>query len=93
MTCRRDGAPITARAWMAAELDGVQALAVELELAELLEPLRQVLAQGNQAMQWLQSHAQGASVAELIASAAAELEQLETRLGGEIITTEIGALG
>ncbi|MGA0997877.1 MAG: putative glutamate--cysteine ligase, partial [Vulcanococcus sp.] len=89
----RDCAPITARAWIAAELADLQSLAGELGLAELLLPLQQVLSQGNQAMQWLEAHAQGASVAELIASAAADLEQLETRLGAQSTINEAGTLG
>jgi hypothetical protein len=52
-----------------------------------------VLSQGNQAMQWLEAHAQGASVAELIASAAEDLEQLETRLGAQSTINEAGTLG
>ena len=89
----RDGAPITARAWIAAELEAMQPLARELELVDLLAPLQPVLAQGNQAMQWLVAHGQGASVAELIASAAADLEQLEGRLGALSTSPQTGTLG
>ncbi len=89
----RDGAPITARAWIAAELEAMQPLARELELVDVLAPLRLVLAEGNPAMQWLAAHAQGASVAELIAAAAADLEQLEGRLGALCTSPQPGALG
>ena len=89
----RDGAPITARAWIAAELEAMQPLARELELVDVLAPLQPVLAQGNQAMQWLAAHGQGASVAELIASAAADLEQLEGRLGALSTSPQTGTLG
>ena len=89
----RDGAPITARAWIAAELEAMQPLARELELVDVLAPLRLVLAEGNPAMQWLAAHAQGASVAELIAAAAADLEQLEGRLGALCTSPQTGALG
>lgn len=89
----RDGAPITARAWIGAELEAMQPLARELELVDVLAPLRLVLAEGNPAMQWLAAHAQGASVAELIAAAAADLEQLEGRLGALCTSPQTGALG
>ncbi len=89
----RDGAPMTARDWIAAELEAMQPLARELELVDVLSPLQPVLAQGNQAMQWLAAHAQGASVAELIAAAAADLEQLEGRLGALSTSHQTGALG
>ena len=89
----RDGAPITARAWIAAELEAMQPLARELELVDVLAPLQPVLAQGNQAMQWLAAHGQGASVAELIASAAADLERLEGRLGALSTSPQTGTLG
>ena len=89
----RDGAPITARAWIGAELEAMQPLARELELVDVLAPLQLVLAEGNPAMQWLAAHAQGASVAELIAAAAADLEQLEGRLGALCISPQTGALG
>ena len=89
----RDGAPITARAWIAAELEAMQPLARELELVDVLAPLQPVLAQGNQAMQWLAAHGQGASVGELIASAAADLEQLEGRLGALSTSPQTGTLG
>ena len=89
----RDGSPITARAWIAAELEAMQPLARELELVDVLAPLQPVLAQGNQAMQWLAAHGQGASVAELIASAAADLEQLEGRLAALSTSPQTGTLG
>ena len=89
----RDGEPITARAWIAAELEAMQPLARELELVDVLAPLQLVLAEGNPAMQWLAAHAQGASVAELIAAAAADLEQLEGRLGALCTSPQTGALG
>ena len=89
----RDGAPITARAWIGAELEAMQPLARELELVDVLASLQLVLAEGNPAMQWLAAHAQGASVAELIAAAAADLEQLEGRLGALCTSPQTGALG
>ena len=89
----RDGVPITARAWIGAELEAMQPLARELELVDVLAPLQLVLAEGNPAMQWLAAHAQGASVAELIAAAAADLEQLEGRLGALCTSPQTGALG
>ena len=89
----RDGEPITARAWIGAELEAMQPLARELELVDVLAPLQLVLAEGNPAMQWLAAHAQGASVAELIAAAAADLEQLEGRLGALCTSPQTGALG
>jgi len=89
----RDGAPIAAGAWIAAELEAMQPLARELKLVDVLAPLQPVLAQGNQAMQWLAAHGQGASVAELIASAAADLEQLEGRLAALSTSPQTGTLG
>ena len=71
----------------------MQPLARELELVDVLAPLQPVLAHGNQAMQWLAAHGQGASVAELIASAAADLEQLEGRLAALSTSPQTGTLG
>jgi predicted glutamate--cysteine ligase len=89
----RSGEPVNARDWIAAELEALAPLAVELGLAATLAPLWTVLSQGNQAMQWLTAHAAGSSVAELIARGAAVMEQCEQALTAGIATDRTGALG
>jgi len=73
---------VLARDWIASQLASLAPLAEQKQLSGWLEPLHGVLRAGNQSMQWLASHRAGASVSELIAAGARELEQLENRLSG-----------
>jgi predicted glutamate--cysteine ligase len=94
----RSGATLTARDWIAAELQELAPLAAELNLAGLLEPLQQQLLPvqrggGNAAMRWLERHRAGESVAAILAEEAAGLERLESRLEAWLATDPAGALG
>ncbi len=62
----RDGHLITARDWIEELLDEVLPLAREMDLLDTLSPLRLILDEGNQAMQWLKSYDLGVSVNSLL---------------------------
>jgi predicted glutamate--cysteine ligase len=94
----RSGEPVLARDWIAAELEAMAPLAASLDLAELLEPLAELLLPlqrggGNTAMRWLARHAAGESVAEIIAAEAATLERREQQLAAWLATDAARALG
>jgi predicted glutamate--cysteine ligase len=76
----RDGRAIEARQWIRTNLAAMAPLAAELGLAPLLEHLPPLLEHGNQAMRWLQRHADGESVAVIVAGDAAALAQREEQL-------------
>ena len=76
----RSGAAIPARQWLSRDLEAMAPLAAELGLGAVLEPLQAVLEQGNTAMTWLERHAAGESIAEIVARDAAALAALEQRL-------------
>jgi predicted glutamate--cysteine ligase len=89
----RTGEPVLARQWMAAELEGMAPLAQELGLDPWLAPLQTVLQHGNQAQQWLESHAGGTAVGALIAEGAREMERSELQLTALLATDGAAALG
>ncbi|MEB3255859.1 MAG: glutamate--cysteine ligase [Synechococcaceae cyanobacterium] len=94
----RSGEPVLARDWIAAELEAMAPLAAALDLAALLEPMRQLLLPleqggGNTAMRWLARHAGGESVAAIIAAEAAALDRREQQLAAWLATDATGALG
>jgi predicted glutamate--cysteine ligase len=89
----RTGEPVQARQWLAAELDGMAPLAQELGLDRWLAPLQTVLQHGNQAQQWLESHAGGTAVGALIAEGAREMERSEHQLTALLATDGAAALG
>jgi predicted glutamate--cysteine ligase len=89
----RSGELVTARDWLAAELEALAPLARELQMERWLAPLQPLLEQGNQALQWLAAHATGTPVAALIAAGAREMEQGETRLSGLLATDGAAPLG
>ena len=76
-----------------AELETLAPLAQQLELADWLAPLQAVLANGNQAQQWLIAHAAGTAVAPLIAAGASAMQQSETELTALLATDGAPALG
>jgi len=76
----QNGQPLEARQWIQTNLAAMAPLAADLGLAPLLLHLDPVLRRGNQAMQWLQRHAAGESVAAIVAGEAAALEQREAQL-------------
>ena len=89
----RDGETITARAWIAQELQTMAPLAADLGLTPWLQPLHALLEQGNQAMQWLAAHRGGAAVAPLIAAGAAAMAQQDAQLNADLATERFGPLG
>jgi predicted glutamate--cysteine ligase len=86
----RDGRDIQARHWLQGQIEALAPLADELGLAPLLDLLPTLLREGNQAMQWLQRHAAGESVAAIVAAEAAALAQQEAQLAK--LSTEAGPL-
>jgi predicted glutamate--cysteine ligase len=62
----RDGAPVRCGDWLAATLTDLRPLAERQGLASNLEPLWQVLREGNQAMRWLARHQAGESIATIL---------------------------
>jgi gamma-glutamyl:cysteine ligase YbdK (ATP-grasp superfamily) len=89
----RSGEPVRARDWIAAQLAELAPLAQQKQLGGWLAPLQEVLSAGNQAMQWLAAHRSGASVADLIAAGARDLELLENQLSGGSHPQAAGTLG
>ena len=89
----RTGESVLARQWLAAELEGLAPLAQELGLDRWLAPLQTVLQHGNQAQQWLESHAGGMAVGALIAEGAREMERSELQLTELLATDGAAALG
>ena len=89
----RNGEMITARDWIAQELQAMAPLAAELGLSPWLEPLQGLLERGNQAMRWQAAHAAGAPVAALIAEGATAMEQQELALTAGLATDHPLSLG
>ena len=94
----RTGEPLLARDWIAAELQEMAPLAAERDLAELLEPLQELLLPvghggGNTAMRWLERHRAGESVAAIMAAEAAALVRREQQLEAWLVTDAPRALG
>jgi predicted glutamate--cysteine ligase len=89
----RSGETLTARAWIARELEAMAPLAAELGLHGWLQPLYTLLEQGNQAMRWQAAHASGRPVAALIAEGAAAMDQREQALTAGLATDQPGVLG
>jgi predicted glutamate--cysteine ligase len=94
----RTGQPLLARDWIAAELQEMAPLAAERDLAELLEPLQDLLLPvghggGNTAMRWLERHRAGESVAAIVAAEAAALQRREQQLEAWLATDAPRALG
>ena len=89
----RDGRPIEARRWLEQELADLAPLAAELGLSTALKPLETLLERGNQAMQWLDRHRRGDSIATIMASATAALAEREDQLMAWLATEASLALG
>ncbi len=73
----RSGEEIEAATWIQRELDGMAPLAAELGLSPWLEPLQLILGQGNEAMRWLERHAQGVPLAEILSDEAKAMQLAE----------------
>ena len=84
---------MTARDWIRSDLESMGPLAQELGLETVLAPLFPVLERGNQAMEWLERHAAGASIATILTGSAAELEQRERQLEAWLATDRPDTLG
>ncbi|MFL0748542.1 MAG: glutamate--cysteine ligase [Prochlorococcus sp.] len=69
----RDGNPIICRSWVKQLLEEVDPISRDLNLVKQLAPLHSVLKKGNQAMQWLQAHANGQTVQAVIQNSIAEM--------------------
>ncbi|MFN5118798.1 MAG: glutamate--cysteine ligase [Cyanobacteriota bacterium] len=89
----RSGSAVTARDWIRSDLESMGPLAQELGLETVLAPLFPVLERGNQAMEWLERHAAGASIATILTGSAAELEQRESQLEAWLATDRPDTLG
>jgi predicted glutamate--cysteine ligase len=89
----RDGAPVLARDWIAAELEALAPLAAERKLSRLLEPLGDLLYRGNAAKRWLAQFRAGQSVDAILAAEAAGLESREKTLEAYLATDPSHALG
>ncbi|MCP9817380.1 glutamate--cysteine ligase [Synechococcus sp. GreenBA-s] len=89
----RTGETLTARDWIAAELEQLAPLAAELGLTATLAPLQRALRAGNQAIQWLRQLAAGQDVAEILAEGIAAMEREEQALIALAATDRSRALG
>lgn len=89
----RTGETLTARDWIAVELEQLAPLAAELGLTATLAPLQRTLSAGNQAIQWLRQLAAGQGVAEILAEGIAAMEREEQALIALAATDRSRALG
>jgi predicted glutamate--cysteine ligase len=89
----RSGETLTARDWIAAELEQLAPLAAELGLTATLAPLQRVLSEGNQAIQWLRQLEAGEGVAGILTAGIAAMEREEQALIALAATDRQRALG
>ncbi len=89
----RTGERITARDWIATELEQLAPLAVELGLTATLAPLQRVLSEGNQAIQWLRQLEAGQDVAGILAAGIVAMQRDEQALIALAATDRPRALG
>ena len=73
----KDGKQINCRDWIKELLFDVTPLAKELDMYELLQPIKSVLKCGNQSMIWLKSYAKGVSIESLLKQGIGEMEREE----------------
>ena len=73
----RDGRSLSARSWISDLCSSVMPLAQTLGLEQRLEPIHQVLTDGNQAMRWLAAIEAGSTIPEAIQAGIAEMAQQE----------------
>ncbi len=93
LTHWRTGEPIEAAAWIRQDLEELAPLAEELGLERVLQPLKAVLDEGNQAMRWLRRHRGGEAIAAIVAADARGMEAWEERASEPDATDERPALG
>ena len=80
----QDGRTIFAREWLEELYQEVYPLAKNRGFSCFLSPVKQIIAQGNQAQQWLREHEQGVSIAEIITRAIEKMAQQEDDLESKI---------
>lgn len=73
----RDGRSLSARSWISDLCSSVMPLAKTLGLEQRLEPIHQVLTEGNQAMRWLAAIDTGSTIPEAIQAGIAEMVKQE----------------
>ena len=74
----KNGKQIKCRDWINELLLDVTPLAKELDMFELLQPIKTVLTNGNQSMMWLDSYSKGVSIQTLLQQGIGEMEREET---------------
>ena len=74
----KNGKIINCREWIDELLFDVAPLAKELDMFDLLQPIKNVLSNGNQSMTWLNSFSKGESIQSLIQKGISEMEREET---------------
>ena len=74
----KNGKQIKCRDWIKELLLDVTPLAKELDMFELLQPIKTVLTNGNQSMMWLDSYSKGVSIQTLLQQGIGEMELEET---------------
>jgi predicted glutamate--cysteine ligase len=80
----QDGRTIVAKEWLEGLYQEVYPLAKKRGFSCFLSPVKQIIAQGNQAQQWLREHEQGLSIAEIITKAIEKMAQQEDDLESKI---------
>ena len=80
LTHWQDGRTLLARDWIEELYTEVWPTAKHQGFSCFLSPVRQILAAGNQAQQWLQCHAQGDSVPAILGQTIAAIAQEELDL-------------
>lgn len=89
----RRGEAILARSWIERELTALAPLAQATGLTATLAPVFDILAQGNQAMRWLERHRSGASIASIFSAAITEMAAKENALDARLATVASRPLG
>ncbi len=79
----QDGRSIRCRDWIMQLLESMEPTAERFGLLERLQPIRTLLKHGNQAMRWLDVHAQGHSISALLSDGAIAMEKQELVIHGE----------
>ncbi|NDD44128.1 putative glutamate--cysteine ligase [Synechococcus sp. BS56D] len=79
----QDGRPINGKDWVRLLLASVQPQAMRLGLSSRLAPIDKVLQDGNQAMRWLNAHASGTPIREVMRTAIAEMATEELPMSSD----------
>ncbi len=72
-----DGNSITSKDWLEQLLEDVRPMAIEMNMSRTLEPIQEVLNQGNQAMQWIDQYKKGKSIKTIIQEGINNMEREE----------------